>query len=332
MSFCLPAALFRQAGILVFDIWIYTLIFFVSYDVAFSDTIKLKDGREEKGVVIERYSDRIVFSREEGEAQILKQDIEEIIYDTKEQNFLVIGNLYKEKGNLDKALEYYKKSLAENPTFKEAGDAISLVTTLRLRRQELKKKEEMMRRAEISGAVTPEKNPAIKSARERIKEAVGITYEKNTEGIVIKQLLKGSPAEISGLRGSDLMVSIWGNLIGYSGEEDIERLLLDPKYKELRLVVQREIIFSASVSADDIEKQLGFNIILDEQGFRASGIPENSPASEAGMVNGDIIYKINDDQIRYMDIDRVRALAQERAREGMLKLLIRREISLIRKE
>jgi C-terminal processing protease CtpA/Prc len=323
----LPAG---KAGI--FAIWISATIHFVLCESAFSDTVRLKDGREEKGVVIERYSDRIVFSQEEGEAQILKKDIQEIIYDTKEQNFLVIGNLYKEKDNLDKAIEYYKKALAEKPNFKEARDAISLVTTLKLRRKEFEKKEEIIRRAEISGVVTPKKNSGIKTARERIRETIGVTYEKNTEGVMIKQLLKGSPAEISGLKGGDLIVSIWGNLIGYSSEEDIERLLLDPKYKELRLIIQREIILPVSVSANDIERQLGFNIILDEQGFRASDIPENSPASEAGINNGDIIYKINDDQIRYTGLDKVRALAQEKAREGPLKLLIRREISLIRKE
>ncbi len=313
-------------------IFLAIIIFFATYEYVFSDTIRLKDGTEEKGVVVEEYSDRLVLSQEKGETHILKKDIQEIIYDTKEQNFLVLGNLYKEKGNLDKALEYYKKALDINPHLKEARDAIGLTMTLKLRQQEAKKKEEIKRKAQFSGAMVSMPGTA-KTSRDQIREKIGIVFNKETEGIRIRQVIKDSPAHLAGLKNSDIVVSIWGSLIGYSDEKEIEALLLEPKYKELKLVVQREVpLKTDNPSAKNLEEIFGFGVRLDEEGFKISEVNEESNAFKSDIEGGDFIYMINNEPTRYMSIEKVKDLLQLKAKEGDIKLTVRKEISLIRKE
>ncbi|MBM3253853.1 MAG: PDZ domain-containing protein [Candidatus Omnitrophica bacterium] len=317
---------------LIFFNILFSILFFVFCEISFSDIIKLKDGSEEKGIVVEEYSDRIVLSQEKGETQILKENIKEILYDTKEQNLLVLGNLYKEKGNLDKALEYYKKALSENPYFKEAKDAIGLVSTLKLREKEIKKMEEVRRKAEPSGAVILTQHPQRKTPKDEIKEKIGIIFNKGKEGILVTQIIKDSPAQNAGLKNGDLIISIWGSLIGYSSEEEIERFLLEPKYKELKFIVQREISPQADPLSKSLEDSLGFAIRLDEEGFKVQDVLEESPAQKAGLETGDFIHMINDESVRYMNLEKAKNLMHTKAKEGTLRLMVRKEISLIRKE
>ena len=60
---------------------------------AFPDTIRLKDGSELKGVIVEEFTDRVTLNTESGERQLLTSEIDNILYDTPEQNFIRLGNL-----------------------------------------------------------------------------------------------------------------------------------------------------------------------------------------------------------------------------------------------
>ncbi len=327
--------MFHKANyILYLAITFVTIFCLIPVVSIYSDTIKLKDGTKEKGVVVEEYSDRIVLSQEEGEAHFLKKDIEEVLYDTKEQNFLALGDFYKDKKNFDKALEYYKKALNENSSFKEAKDAIRLITTLKLREKELRKKAQVKRRMEFSSGMGFRKRYTRKmTSLDKIKEKVGILYKKVDEGIVIEQLIKNSPAEGSGLKKGDLIVSIWGSLIRYSTKSEIESLLLNPRYKEVKFLVEREIAFLSDRPTLNFEEYFGFSMLLDEEGLKVVDVVEGSIAQELNIEKGDFIHKVNNELTRYIYIDKVKELIKKAlSDQGRFTFTIRREISLIRKE
>ncbi|MFH0838640.1 MAG: PDZ domain-containing protein [Candidatus Omnitrophota bacterium] len=317
-----------------YRVMLVTILGFISfyYRFSFADTVVLTSGVEEKGIVVEEYADRIIFSQEKGEIEILKKDIKDIHYDAEEQNLLALGNLYKEKGNLNKALEYYKKALDTNPNFKEAKDAVSFVAALRLREQELRKKSHIRKIAELADPTLIKKYQTPKTAEEEIRDKIGISFVKEKEGVRIKQIARNSPAEIAGLYYKDLIISIWGTLIGYSDENEIKKLLLDPRYKEVKFVIQRDLFLTANVQAKSLEEYYGFTAQLDEEGFKIADVREESSASKANLETGDFLCKVNDESVRYMSLDKLKSAIKESTKKGMIKLTVRKEIALIKKE
>ena len=66
--------------------------FFYAPKCASADSITLADGKEEKGIVVEEYGDRIVISTYEGEKTILKKNIRTMNFDLPEQNLSKLGD------------------------------------------------------------------------------------------------------------------------------------------------------------------------------------------------------------------------------------------------
>ncbi len=103
--------------------FIFSLTSFLILSEAFADTILLKNEKEIKGLVVERYADRIILSTEKGEIPILLSGIKKIDYDDAEQNFMQVGRAYEAENKYGEALAYYEKALEANPNFEEAKKA-----------------------------------------------------------------------------------------------------------------------------------------------------------------------------------------------------------------
>jgi 23S rRNA G2069 N7-methylase RlmK/C1962 C5-methylase RlmI len=60
-------------------------VFFIcglwTVDCGLSDTIYTKDGKELKGIIVEDYKDRIVFSTVDGQLTLMKSDVKELYFD-----------------------------------------------------------------------------------------------------------------------------------------------------------------------------------------------------------------------------------------------------------
>ena len=103
-------------------------IFFIcglwAVDCGLSDTIYTKDGKELKGIIIEDYKDRVVFSTIDGQVTIMKSDVKELYFDTEEQNLIKLAEQARDKGDYIKAFIYYDKAFKLDPGSRAAKDGI----------------------------------------------------------------------------------------------------------------------------------------------------------------------------------------------------------------
>ena len=60
-------------------------------DCGLSDTVYTKEGKELKGIIVEDYKDRIIFSTIDGQITVLKSDVKELYFDTEEQNLIKLA-------------------------------------------------------------------------------------------------------------------------------------------------------------------------------------------------------------------------------------------------
>ena len=65
-------------------------------NLAYADTVIMKNKTKIKGLVVDEYVDRVALSTIEGEKYILRKEIDTIEYDTPEQNFMQpLNNNYR---------------------------------------------------------------------------------------------------------------------------------------------------------------------------------------------------------------------------------------------
>ena len=76
-----------------------------------ADTIVLKNNKNLKGLVVESHADRIILSTENGEVPILLKGIKNIQYDSPEQSFMQMGQVYQSEGKYGEALAFYEKAV-----------------------------------------------------------------------------------------------------------------------------------------------------------------------------------------------------------------------------
>jgi len=69
----------------------------VSCMVSYADTIYTKEGKEMKGIVVEDYTDRLIFSTIDGEITVMKPDVRELYYDSEEDNLLKLAEQSRER-------------------------------------------------------------------------------------------------------------------------------------------------------------------------------------------------------------------------------------------
>ena len=100
--------------------------FFIGVNL-FADTVTLKNGKDIKGLVVEKHVDRIILSTERGEIPVLLSGIRGIQYDEAEQNFFAIGKAYEAGQKYGEALAFYQKALELSPAYDEARQAATAV-------------------------------------------------------------------------------------------------------------------------------------------------------------------------------------------------------------
>ncbi len=290
----------------------------------YADTIYTKDGKELKGIVIEDYMDRIVFSTVDGQITVMKSDVNELYFDTEEQNLIKLAEQSKDKGDYIKAFIYYDKAFKMNPQSKAAKDGIVFLQGY-LFKKDMSQKEEVINRHnefEQRGQV-----PEIRSDEDKfnddlkkLRSEIGIVLMTSGGVTQIESVRTGSLAYSAGIRKDDTLAAVWGRLVGYMSLKEVVETMLEKNSLETKITLERNIIVRVGPS-----DSMGATLSMQLDGLTVSAVNEGSTASEAGLMPGDIITAINGDSTRYMSLKKAIA-SIKRSRDGKVNLTIRKEI------
>ena len=302
-----------------------------------ADTLYLKENKEIKGIVIENYHDRIVFNTIDGEKTFKKSDIEDILYDRREQNLLKLGDFHYQKDNLIKAYTYYRKAYQINPDYKEAQDRYIHIRSVLMRRPEKQFKSDMDRKRALfqqSGKLYAPviKEGIAKSKEELFKQLTGIVLFTEDEIPKILSLVSESAASKAGIKVYDEIFSVWGRLTAYYDLDDIVDMIIDSPSPEIMLQVKREVSIYPDSKKIESLSDLGVSIGIKESGLMVSGIDKAIMPSEIDLLKEDIISDVNDKSIIYMPLNEVKETIESSLTEGKLTLKIIRNLTLWRKD
>ncbi|MFA4991536.1 MAG: hypothetical protein WC569_03050 [Candidatus Omnitrophota bacterium] len=300
----------------------------------YADTVIMKDKSRMKGLVVEEYVDRVMLSTVDGERMVFRADIDRIEYDTPEQNFMQMGRSYEAKGWYDKAAFYYKKAMEINPDYKEAREAY-LASHARLWRDEERRVNKEM---ELQIAASQWRNKSARqistasvSKEDLLKKTLGISLLEKDGVFVINEVVSNSSAFKAGIRKGDVLVGIWGKLIRYSDKEEILAELLGPKYSEVRVMIEKDILVAADRDSvnKNLYKELGISLGFEYEGLALKDLAIGKKGYRAGLKKGDFIMAVDKNMTRYLPMDSVIALINSAGNKEVV-FTIRRNVNLRR--
>ncbi|NQT95184.1 MAG: hypothetical protein HQ572_01925 [Candidatus Omnitrophica bacterium] len=212
----------------------------------YADTVYFEGGSEEKGIVVEKYHDRIILNTIDGEKDIQRSEIKDILYDRKEENLVKLGDFHQRKGNQKRAYQYYKKAYELNPEFKEAKDKFIHLRSVILRTPEKQLQDSMSRKQALfkhSGKVydpsTTKKVPSTQE--ENFKAATGLILTMDKELPIVESVGNASAAEEAGLVTGDQIVAIWGKMAGYLDLTTMIEMIMENPSAEIIFTIKRKI-------------------------------------------------------------------------------------------
>ena len=307
--------------------------FFIGVDL-FADTVMLKNGKAIKGLVVEKHVDRIILSTERGEIPVLLSGIRNIEYDDAEQNFFAIAKAYESEQKYGEALAFYEKALQANPDYDEARKAAAGVqnrfwaASVRGPAGEIEKKQALYDAWEYGQS--PEdffKKKAMEDSS-ALRDGLGVVLEKKGDWVLVRALETKRPAAAAGLRIDDKLTAIDGESLRYLGTDVVTKKLLEPRFSNFTLEIER--VYELSPSGGQGLGGLGLELKIDYPGLTVHQVKPDSPVDLAGLKPGDLIVKINGESTRYLPMKKVSALVDS-APQGRYTFLARRTVLLSRR-
>lgn len=311
---------------------ICSILFVCLQSVALADTVFLKNGKELKGIVVEEYIDRIKLSTADGEIEILKSDMKDILYDLRVQNLIKLGDFHKEKGNLARAYSYYRKAYKADPSFEPAVTRYLQITSMLLKRphEQLEKKIEKQKALlRVSRELAEIKKDVSTASMEKLKKLVGIQLISKEEKPYVSKVSSASPAYQSGIKEGDYIIAVWNRLTGYMELEDVRDIILGTKAGELKLTIERIVKL---IKGDNIKyakggiASLGLYLDMTKRGLTIARILENSLAKNYGLLKSDVISRIADKPTRYMPLREAISLIESLYKE--VTITIQRDVTI----
>jgi hypothetical protein len=293
---------------------------------ASADTIQLKDGREVKGIVIEEYKDRIIFSTPDGEAKILKADIKELNFDDEETNLVKLGDQARDNRQYMKAVGYYGSALKLNPNSKQAKDGLIYMQLYLSGKESSRMGTDIRKQNGIDSdgsfiATEKDESQALKEAQAELSRSLGLTLRPDGNLPQIGTVKPDSLAYDSGIRKGDILIAIWGRLTGYMTIKEVVDHLLKKTSPEIRCTIERTV---------EIKDLVGVSFSMELDGLTVSEVKDGSSAYASGLRGGDLIVAIDSDSTRYMPLKK--AIERIRKAGGAVKLSLRRDVVVWRKD
>jgi len=294
---------------------------------AAADVVYLKNNAEEKGIVVEEYVDRVVISTYKGEISIFRKDIRKLVYDLPEQNLVKLGDNYLSRREYERAYFYYEKASKINPECEVARDKMNYVKGFLFRQREQNKLKDVERRKEF-GSRPP---VTVAPKKESLYENIGLRVVGEDGDIKVTDVRRDSSAFKSGLRPGDILVSVWGRFTRYMSEKDIERLLLEESFGEVKLCICREISLKKDAPRGKSYRNIiGGKINLLPRGLILTDLKEGGPGEKSGLMKNDLIVALNGEETRYMPFGVAVKIIEDRS-NNTVRFDVRRDLTIWRK-
>ncbi len=312
--------------------------FFLLVSGASADTLSIKNGKELKGLVVEKHFDRVILSTEAGEVHVLLAEIDHIQYDDPEQNFMEAGKSFEVNGKLVEALAYYEKAADLNPDFEEAKSAaVGVRSRLWAKvtegpRGEMEKQQLLYDQwGQGATSDSPEgREAAFRKRRQALNEGLGLSLRKEGDWVELDSVNSKKPAALAGLKKCDRLVAIDGKSLRYLGVDSVSNDLLEPRFANFTLDFERNCSFGRKQGVSSLKK-LGLKLKLEYQGIMVEEVAPKSVADQAGLKEQDFLAQVDGAATRYMPLKKVIRLIEESPKEGPATLTIRRSALMSRK-
>jgi len=303
-----------------------------------ADTLTMKDGRELKGIVIEDFKDRVIFSTADGEVTVMKENIQELSFESEEDNLIKLAEQAKDRGDFARAYSCYEMASKVNPDSKSIKEGMIALRTQMFRKNEAKKEEAVMRRDELEryGPMVREENSEEAELAERtenLKNELGITLTIKEGMPQVDAIAIDSPAYEAGIRKGDLIVAVRGKLTGYMSLKDVMKMLLEKQSIESRCVIERTVIVPISENRNMLTGTMdliGASFSMEFDGLTISDIREGGYSAGAGLKKGDSVVAIYGQLTRYMPLKKALDMIKDSKANGV-NLTVRRELSIWRR-
>jgi C-terminal processing protease CtpA/Prc len=299
----------------------------------YADTVLMKDKARVKGLVVDEYSDRITLNTVDGERTIFRKDIDKIEYDTPEQNFMQMGKAYESKEWYDKAAFYYKKAMEMNPNYKEARESYLACHSKIWRQEERMTRKELERRSmamEWRRNRNTKEKPMPKGKMELLKNILGMSLGEKDGIFTIADIRPYYSADKAGIREGDTLAGIWGKLIRYKDINDVIDELLGPKYSEVRVLIERDIVIPIETPSENLYKDLGVVLGFEYEGLIVKDVMADKPGSLYGLKKGDHVLAVDNNVARYLPLDSIISIINSSGNNKNILFSIRRSVNLRR--
>lgn len=285
-----------------------------------ADTVKLKNGGNIKGIVVEDYVDRIVFSTIDGEKVLLKSDIIDMEYDEPVDNLIKLGDSASRKEYHKTALKYYTMAQEINPSITALNDKIYHTETTIYKTREIRKREYLDLKNEIISGQTPSFDTKI-DPQEDIRRILGIYVSKKEGRFYIDNIYKRSPFKKAGARKGDAITAIWSKLCSYMTFDELHKIIANPEETMVWVTIERSARLHDNMP-------FGAELIMKWEGATIDNILDESAAGKTGLKAGDIIVAINGQSIRYTPLKKVIRLLRKRGPKT--NITIQRKLSVFK--
>lgn len=319
-------------------ITIYYLLFTL-LTISYADTIKTNEGREIKGIVVEDYKDRVIFSTVNGEKMIMKSDMKELSYDNDEENLIKLAEQAKEKRDYVRALTYYDMAFKANPYSKAAKDGLVFLEGYLFRKEQARKEDDVKKRGDIesqgiSSVIEPAGGGGIAEKTAKLNKGLGITLAMEGSFPVVENLQPHSAADEAEIKKGDRIFAIWSRLTGYMELDDVMDALLDKPSLELKCTIERTVdvpLGEYRLISPGPDEIMGASFSMEFDGLTIASVRDNSPAKKAGLKKGDLVVSIDGKQTRYMPLKKA-IDEMRRSKSDVVRLTIRREALIWRRD
>ncbi len=307
------------------------LLLFMSNNFSGADTISMKGGERIKGVIVEEYKDRVVISTVDGEKEIMRDKIGNVIFDLEEQNLTSLGDFYQDRRMYKKAYYYYNKALEVNPNYKRAKDGLNYVGTYIQQSGRMRKLSHIQRLNEEGLAKKEIRTFGRSDAKSSLNNDLGFSLKTKEGAFVISGVALNSPAADAGVKNGDRLTALWGRAIGYMQPGEVEEKLNASGVMDVQLTVERSYMLEVVEGMGGYYDLLGIKLGFSEmEGLVVEEVAVGSAADIAGIQKGDFVVSVQGKTTRYMALDTIAKMITSR-KGDTISLETKRDIVIWKK-